>query len=221
MDEIHAASPVCLMIFGGALLLAIRLVYGVHPDRSGSVELLLKMIAATAIAAGWLGLLLLMAGMAGLVLFVASLVVAQMTLAQIHVFRQRALVDLLALAMEKRIPLTAVVRAYAADQPPAARGRLDRLGADLAAGMSLGQALARTRSLVPRQALLAATVGERTGGTESALRQAAGAYAFGLPLHQAPWAHLLPGLDGIPDSSDLRLCGEKDSAGLRGDLRGL
>ena len=67
----------------------------------GSVELLLRLTVIVALLVSWFGLLFLATSGAAVVLFLATCIVAVMTLGQNHVHRQRALVQLLALAVEK------------------------------------------------------------------------------------------------------------------------
>ncbi len=171
MNLVAVILVVSLVLLGVALAFAPRLV--------------LVLFAVIILAKVALALLVVFAGVAGFVIWLAMIVVAAMTLMQLRINQQRALLDLLALATDKQMPLTAVVRAFAADQSALSRQRLGRFADDLKAGVPLGDALHRTPSALPRQASMAVRLGERTGMLHAALQSVAGNYTLGLPLRQA------------------------------------
>ncbi len=123
----------------------------------------------------------------GLVIWVGMLVVVLTLFVQIARARRRATLDLLTLAIEKRMPLPPLIKALAADQW--AKERLLRLADRLERGMPLSAAIKADRRLLPRDALAAAEMGEATGNLAGALRQTEASNALSSHLRQAVLGH--------------------------------
>jgi general secretion pathway protein F len=159
------------------LLLAVVLLF--------APRLVLKILAATILALVLFGVLITVAGPIGALFWLATGVVAAMTLVQLRINQQRAFLDLLALAAQKRMPLPPLVTAFAADQPAGYRRKLRRVADALQAGTPLGEAISRVRSALPRQAVVAVQMGERTGTLPTALRDSAHSNAAGSRVREA------------------------------------
>jgi protein transport protein HofC len=99
--------------------------------------------------------------------------------------RQDALLAILALAAEKRIPLAPAVLAFADQYRGTSRMRLIDLAAHLNAGTRLTAALEQARKLVARDAVLLCGVGELTDSTPRALRMAASTRLAQFPVWTA------------------------------------
>ncbi len=149
-----------LFVFGLTIWIATRLVFGPDPGTGGSVELLLRLTVVIALVVSWFGLLFLFMSAGAVVLFLASCIVAAMTVVQINVQRRRALAELLALAVEKRMPLSAVVRAFGAEQPLTRRYRWERFALELQSGADLAPG---ARASSPARAAAGAGRGENRG----------------------------------------------------------
>ncbi|HTU27327.1 MAG TPA: type II secretion system F family protein [Pirellulales bacterium] len=136
-----------------------------------------------------LGMLIGIAGVFGAIAW-AGIVVAIITLmVQLPRARRRLTLDALTLAVEKRLPLPAVVGALASDRWFG--GRMWRLASKLDSGVPLAAALAADPGLVSHDALVAAQMGEATGDLAGALRQAEADGRLRTPLLQVLVGHSL------------------------------
>ena len=151
--------------------------------------LLLRIVVAAVLALSLLGALVFVAGFPGLLIWTGLLIVGLTLLVQLPRARRRATLDLLTLAIEKRMPLSPVIRAFAADHW--SKRRLLRLADDLDRGMPLKTALEAEKGLLPREGLAAAKMGEATGDLAGAFRQARATDVMITPLRQAFFGHTL------------------------------
>ncbi|HEY1785207.1 MAG TPA: type II secretion system F family protein, partial [Pirellulales bacterium] len=131
--------------------------------------------------------LFLVAEFFGLVIWIGMLVVLLTLFVQLPRARRRATLDLLTLAIEKQMPLPPVIRALAADQ--GGSGRLLRMADNLERGMPLSRALEADPGLLPRQAVVAAKMGEATGNLAAAFRQVEANDVLSSPVRQALLGH--------------------------------
>ena len=84
--------------------------------------------------------------------------------------RQAALLTLLAIAVEKQLPLSPMLDAFAADSPARWRRDLRDLADMLQSGAALPDALEAVPNLLPPEAILAARVGAESGTLAESLR---------------------------------------------------
>lgn len=163
-------SAVSLMAIGMALLVALRMVYRGRIPIADPIHLLVHAVGVVLLVLGWLALLVSVGGLLGMVMFVVSLVVAGMILHRLGVMRERAHMALLALAVEKQIPLPACIDAFATEQGGRFARRAGEFSANLRSGMPLPQAIANSHRVLPRLAELAAHVGQASGRLAPAFR---------------------------------------------------
>jgi type II secretory pathway component PulF len=149
---------------------------------------LMYAVAAVAILL-WLGIVvagsvlavLLMA--AGLLLFLFVGAMGSMAiLAWGSATKQEALLNILAIAADRRMPLAPAVAAFADQYHGIRRRRMMHLAARLNWGATLPDALAGSGSLVTRDATLLAWVGQESGQLPKALRTAAESRSTHLPI---------------------------------------
>jgi type IV pilus assembly protein PilC len=165
---------IVLFPLGVALHWALRLIYGMRRTRPDERLLLALSTAAWLfILVGLLGPLFIMGGLLGLLLLAAFLVVALMVLGRYRESERRALLWALAVAAERELPLSQAARAFAADRTDEIARRADRLADLLETGMSLPEALRRSRNPLPIDAELAARLGHETGQFSSSLKETA------------------------------------------------
>ncbi|HEX4143216.1 MAG TPA: type II secretion system F family protein [Pirellulales bacterium] len=107
---------------------------------------------------------------------------------QLQRTQRQATLDVLTLAVEKRMPLPEVIRALAADQW--GHGQLLGLAENLERGATLSAALQADQNLLPREALVAAKMGEATGDLAGALRQVNAGDTLRSPLRRALLGHV-------------------------------
>ena len=159
---------------------------------------------------------------AGFGIWLASGVVVTMTLVQLRVNQQRAFLDLLALVAQKHMPLVPAISAFAADQSFGYRRKLDRFATALQAGTPLGDAIARTRGVLPRQAVALARLGERTGGAGLGLAACSPEHGHRVALAKCrSGATFLPGVDALRGDGNRYLHGHQDLSGIRKNLHRL
>jgi protein transport protein HofC len=104
--------------------------------------------------------------------------------------RQDALLELLAIAAERNMPLAPAVAAFAHQYSGGTHGRVMDLAAHLNWGTALPEALGRVRGLVSRDAGLLAWMGEASGRLPKALRIAVSSRSTRLPIWTAIAARL-------------------------------
>jgi type II secretory pathway component PulF len=108
--------------------------------------------------------------------------IAILVFAQTRATFQTTLLRLLTLGIDKQVPLPELITAYAVEAPGYLGRRAERMADQLTAGVPLGQALAESRGLLPRYALLATDVGHGIGDFGSALKVATNTLALRRPL---------------------------------------
>ncbi len=116
---------------------------------------------------------------------VAAAVGGSIILARRRAIRQDALLWIMAIAAEHRMPLAAAVDAFAGQYRGKGHRRIMELARQLRGGIALPEALANNRKLASRDAVLLAWVGHATGRLPQALRIAATAQSARLPIWTA------------------------------------
>jgi general secretion pathway protein F len=115
------------------------------------------------------------AGLLGLLLWAVTLVITLMIFARYRAMERRTLVGLLAVAMEKGIPLGAAARAFAQDCRGRIRRRARRLADMLDRGVPLPQALEESGARLPIDAQVAINMGCEGGALSAAVGDATNA----------------------------------------------
>jgi hypothetical protein len=175
-DALGPINLVVLALPGAALLWTARLVYG---RRGTSSDDVLKRVLSTA---SWLMLLLAFFGVVGgmtgpfaLLALPIVWIVFIMILGQYRRSENRALLDVLAIAAERGLPLDAAARAFADERADELGLRAGRLADSLAAGTPLPEALESSgHRFLPIDAKLAVRVGWETGQLGPAIRRITG-----------------------------------------------
>ena len=117
----------------------------------------------------WINLRLLTLVLTPLALLVLG-ITAGFVVARLRSSRQEALLSLLAIAVERRMPLAPAISAFADQFRGRAHRRILNIVAQLNAGSTLPEALEETPGAVSRDALLMARVGQEAGLLPRALR---------------------------------------------------
>lgn len=160
-----------LLLLGGALLWAVRLVYdNRHRSSDDVVKRALTTAGWTAIWLGMIGVIFSLCGVFGPVICVVAVPVIAMVVSRYRRAEQRALLDVLAVAAEKEIPLPEAARAFADRRDDQFGHRALKFAELLEAGMPTDEALRRARIRLSTDELLAVRSGLETGTLAAALR---------------------------------------------------
>jgi type II secretory pathway component PulF len=171
----NASGPIILLglvVLGFALFWARHLAYRHRPAASDdAMKLILSIAAWVCIAVGIGGAVL--HGMVFLSPFGLAIVagVAIMLVTRYRALERRALLRCLSAAAQKRIPLNEAARAFANERSDELGMRAIRLAEGVEAGMSLPDAIHRSGTRLPLDALLAMRVGYETGTLDESLRR--------------------------------------------------
>jgi type II secretory pathway component PulF len=122
-------------------------------------------------ALGSLVALVALMNFAGIAIWAGAFIISLTLWVYVRRARHRALLKLLMLAIDKGIPLPAVVRASAADQWTGQRLNQVDLADNLARGVPLSAAAKMVGGQLSTEAIIAARMGEATGDLAGALRQ--------------------------------------------------
>lgn len=171
----NATGPIILVgliILGFALFWARHLAYRQRPGAADdAVRLILSIAACVCIVVGISGAVL--AGMYVLapigIVVVAG--VALMLVTRYRTLERRSMLRCLSVAAQKGVPLNEAARAFADERTDELGLRAIRLAESIEAGMPLPQALARSGTRLPVDALLAVRVGYETGTLSESLRR--------------------------------------------------
>ena len=118
-------------------------------------------------------LMVLMAGIVGFFLWIASLLVAMFIVVRFRQAERRALVWSMKVAAEKSIPLTTAVRFFANERRGSVARRARRLAQALDEGKTLDEALRQSGLRLPDDTLLALRMGAETGTLHESFNAAA------------------------------------------------
>ena len=147
-----------------------------HPEPMRLSHLMIAVVVVALLLWFWVTL-----GAIAVVLTIVGAVVLAVTAgfvsARLRSSRQESLLALLAIAVERRVPLAPAISAFADQFRGRAHRRILTIVADLNAGDPLPDALAQPPRAVSRDALLLARIGQETGRMGEALRMAGAARA--------------------------------------------
>ena len=160
-----------VIVLGIAMLTSLRIIYGHRAPFSDIIFRLIQIIGIVIITLGWFGLLVATGSLLGPLLFIASLVTGGMVWRQLVLLRRRTHMALLAMAIEKQIPLPACIHAFAEEERGRFGNSADDFAGQLQSGVPLPAAIAESYSVLPKFAELAARVGLACDRLAPALRQ--------------------------------------------------
>jgi general secretion pathway protein F len=167
------SGAVSLLMIGCAVLIALRLVYPRRKPPADALQTMMRLIGWLLLALGVLGVFAVFTG--GLAIGLWSVAIGCWGAA---VFRLRqsqrlALLELLAISVDRGIPLEAAARAFGEEEGGVCFSRSTALADCLAAGMPFSEAIQRNRRVLPPRSAVAARIGEVVGALGAALRSAA------------------------------------------------
>jgi len=167
-------SLIGLILLGIALLWVIRLAYGLRLTHSDdALRLVLNTAAWVMIIVGIIGAsvqLLVFLAPVGCVIILGILA---MVVTRYRALERRSLLWTLSLAAQKGIPLDEAAMAFAMERPDELGIRAQRLADLLRSGVALPDALQRSRTRLPLDALLAVRLGTESGNLSASMRRVA------------------------------------------------
>ena len=159
------------LLFGLGLLWALRIVSDPADNAETQAAFLVTLVARIALVVG--GVVVLLSGV-GLILGAAILILGGFVVCEVRRSRRRMLLEILAAATERNLPLVDAVEAFADERFGWPSWKARRLAALLRGGCSLGDALDRVRGLLSPEARMQIHLGEALGALAPALREAIG-----------------------------------------------
>lgn len=166
-------GALCVAVIGIALLISLRLIYASR--RGGdALHLLLQILARVLLVYAVLGLCLAIGGFLGVLVWLAGLVVWGVIVFRRRRAKQQMLVDLLALATQRGLPLGPVAHLFAAEQSGVIGRRAEAFAERLDAGSPLADAILATPRLVAPQDRLAIEIGQQTESLPVTLQSMSG-----------------------------------------------
>jgi protein transport protein HofC len=179
-------TPILLSVVGLATLLSARLVYRNVRPLDDQVHLGLRTMGWGLIALAALVAIELFVGLVfGPLFWLAAILVIGIMVHRYRSAEQNVLVELLAIAAEKQLPLAPSVEALAAEWGGTFGHRARALASLLKTGLPLAECLQRERGVAPPAVVLAARVGTEAGVLGPALREATESQTFQEPLWHA------------------------------------
>lgn len=164
------------VLLGIALLVASTLIGGPRqPSRDDTLLTTLSVAGWVLIAVGVFGCICSLLSLLAIVPGVIAAIVIAEILVKRRASRQYALLGMMAVAVERSLPLVEVVAAFARERRGLFASRARRLSRLLAGGVCLPDALGRIPGLVPVEARPIIDVGHQSGGLAGALRRASAA----------------------------------------------
>jgi len=163
-------SLLALVWVGISVLWAARLAYrhqGAAAD--DAVRLVLNIAGWALIIAGVLGVQVQVLVFLSPLGWLLTIAILMMAVGRYRTNERRALLQCVAVAAERGIPISQAARAFAMERSDELGLRALRLAELLESGMPLPAALAQTRTRLPTDALVAVRVGHETGALGSAL----------------------------------------------------
>ncbi len=158
-----------LFFLGCVLLIAIRLVYAGR-NRPDQPQIAMRLTAWLMLALGLLGMMLVVWGEVGVVLWLIGIVCWGGAVCRFRRSQRMLMLELLALAADRAMPLEPAVRCIADEEGGLYYTRATALADRLAAGTPLALAIQGDRKAVPSGAFPAARIGEVSGAVGPALR---------------------------------------------------
>jgi protein transport protein HofC len=179
-------TPILLSLVGLAVLVSARLVYRNVRPLDDQVHLGLRTMGWGLIALGALVAVELFVGIVfGPLFWLAGILVIGIMAYRCRSAEQNALVELVAIAAEKQLPLAPCAEAFATEWGGTFGHRAKALATLLKTGLPLADCLERERGAAPPAVVLAARVGTEAGALGPALREAAESRTFQEPLWHA------------------------------------
>jgi general secretion pathway protein F len=160
-----------VMGLGIAMFVSLRIIYGLRPPLADPIYQIIRIIGIVLIVLSWFAILFLTGFVLGLLIFAISIVTACMVWRQLVLLRRRTHMALIAMAVEKQIPLPACIRAYADEEGGFFASNATDFAEQLQSGVPLTAAIAESTAVLPRFAELAARVGMACDRLAPALRQ--------------------------------------------------
>jgi len=161
----HVVAFFGAILFGCAILLAVRILAGAEDENSDMLHETLRRVAWQLILAGTLAVLLA----AGVIPAIVALIVLPAVIFRRRRAHRYALLAAMGVAVERRIPLIPVLLAFATERRGYVARRAMELASRLRAGWSLPDAVDATRGLFPPRVRLAIRVGHDSGNLGSAI----------------------------------------------------
>jgi type II secretory pathway component PulF len=162
------------MLFGVGLLLTLRILGRPQQSPENPLAFLLLLTARIAVVFGSLAML----GGLGLLIAPVVLIVIGFLVREVRQARRRMLLELLAMAAERNLPLAAAVEAFADERSGWPARKAGRLAARLREGSTLSDALDGARGLFSPEARMQIRMGEEFSALAPALREAMGPPAW-------------------------------------------
>ena len=186
MNPIVAGLIMCLIACGLTLLLTVRLVYRCGPNRCSLWHAAQRGTGFTCLILALLLLLGAALGVATVLIAIFAAMVWAMTAMQYRASQRGALLDWMALAIEKQIPLPQAITAFAHECHGRFGWHVDQLARRLESGEPLAHAVDQPPRVLPRGAALAITLGTETGDVGEALRDLSVRLALRPPIWRGP-----------------------------------
>ena len=164
-------NAAALIFLGAVVLVALRLVYRGRKQPADTMQELLRLTGRLLIALGLLGGFVAFDVKWGFVLWLGAMTCWGIGVDRLRRSQQMALLELLALAADRGMPLEPLARAWAAEQGGVFFNRVGRLADSLAAGMPFSEAVRGSPRALPPRTELAARIGEVNGALGAALRE--------------------------------------------------
>ncbi len=166
----HVMAFLGAIVFGGAILLAVRILGEGRDEDADAMHHLLRGAAWLLIVGGILAILLL----AGIIPGVVAIVVLPAVVLRRFRAHRHALLAAMAVAVERRIPLIPVLLAFAAERRGYIARRAIELASRLQSGLTLPDSVESVCGLFPPQTRLALRMGHDSGNLAKVLRSLLG-----------------------------------------------
>ena len=162
----HVVAFFGAVLFGCAILLAVRILAGGKGESSDMLHQTLRRVAWLLILAGGVAVLLA----AGVIPAIVALIVLPAVVYRRRRAHRYALLAAMGVAVERRIPLIPVILAFASERRGFVARRAMEFASRLQGGWSLPDAIDSSRGLFPPQVRLAIRMGHDSGKLGSAIQ---------------------------------------------------
>ena len=184
MDEsIQVGGLVAVLLLSIVLKLVVSIIYrqrGREPE--DPAYLAFRIMWRVLFSVGLFGTLILLAGMTGILLWIAILIVLAEIATRKREIARQSMLQLLAIASERSMPLEPLVDAMAHEQTISQRARSRQFAEQLHLGVPVAQAAEVSGGALPWQGVVAAYTGQAIGDLGGALREASRTYLVQQPL---------------------------------------
>lgn len=162
----HFIGFVGAILFGYAILLAVRILSGDHSDQSDPLQQALRIVGWLLVTSGLLAVLLA----TGIIPAIIAVIVLPAVIYRRRRAQRYALLAAMAVAFERRIGLIPVLLAFAAERRGYVARRAIDLASSLQAGWTLPDAVDSVRGLFPPDVRLAIRMGYDTNQLDTVFR---------------------------------------------------